>query len=146
MTSALRAVFSTRFSASPATQQGMLVDAFNKALPATHLVRWAHGDSLPAGVFVLVGVMIGWNRYDQELAAALDEALADGRTHDDIVGIVAADGLDSPEAVQAVFPGLDAARGPSPYLAYWEDGRLRLVDHGASAAAFLSDRYGLSLP
>ena len=146
VTSALRSLFATRFSPNPAEQQERLVDAFNNALPDTHLIPWTPGDPIPAGVFMLVGVMVGWNRYDQELAAALDEAVDDGRTDDDVVGVLAVDRLRSPQEVQAIFPELPAATGPSPYLAHWENAILRHVDHGASAAAFLSDRYALSLP
>lgn len=145
VTSSLRSLFATKFSSSPTEQQRGLVEAFRDVLPRTHLRPWRDDDPVPAGEVLLVGVMVGWNTYDQELVAALDEAVADGRAGGDVVAVFAADDLTSPQQLEAIFPGLGSA-GQSPYIGLWEDGRLRLVDGGASAMAFLTDRYGLKLP
>lgn len=145
MTSLLRSLFTTRFSPNPTEQQRRLREAFREIVPQTQLVLWHRGDPIPPGVFLLVGAMISWNGYDQQLVAALDEAVADGRTDGDLVAVFPADGLTSPAEVVAVFPGLHNA-AQSPYVGLWEDGRLRLADAGASAMSFLSDRFGLILP
>jgi hypothetical protein len=144
MTSPLRSLFLTKFSLDPVEQQRRLGEAFLKIVPQTRLVIWQTGDLIPLGVFLLVGVMVSWNRYDQELVAALDEAVADGRAGSDLVAVISADYLTTAEEVEAVFPGLRIAH-QSPYVGLRENGLLRLVDAGSSAMAFLSDRYGLAL-
>jgi hypothetical protein len=143
--SSLRHVFEAKFSPKPVEQQRRLVEAFREAVKDSGLAPWEPGYPIPDGTFVLVGVMVGWNTYDQELAAALDEAVADGRAENDRLAVIAADHLTSREAVEAIFPGLRGI-GQSPFVGLWEGGQLRVVDSGPSATAFLSDRYGLRLP
>jgi hypothetical protein len=144
MTSALRSLFATRFSSSPPDQQRNLVEAFLELLPQTHLIQWQASNPIPSGSFVLVGVMVGWNTYDQELTAALDEAVAAGGTASDTVAVLPADDMTSVDELEAAFPGLRAI-GQSPYVGLWDDQRPRLMDAGPSAVSFLSDRYGLEL-
>jgi hypothetical protein len=120
-----------------------MVDAFDIAVPKTHLMAWRVGDPIPSGIFILVGIMVGWNKYDQQLAVALDEAVEDGRTGVDLVAAFAADRFTSIDELRLVFPDLRCSQ--SPYLGLWEDRRLRLCDTAASATAFLADRYALAL-
>jgi hypothetical protein len=145
MTSALRSIFDRPDSSTPADQQRRYVAAFLEALPETQLVAWSKGSAVPPGSFLLVGVMVGWNHYDQQLAIALDEAVAAGNTGVDIVAVVSTDEMTSVEELRSVFPGISGV-GQGPYLAWWQDGRLRFVESGPSAASWLADRYGLQLP
>ena len=143
--SRLRRVFATRYSSNPVEQQLRVVEGFRRTAAETRLAPWAPGDAIPDGSFVLVGVMVGWNTYDQELAVALDEAVSEGRVENERLAVFAADDLRTREAIEAVFPGVRGI-GQSPYVGVWEDGELRLVDSGPSAMSFLADRYGLTLP
>jgi hypothetical protein len=116
---------------------------FLNALATTRLTLWHGPQDVPAvGSWLAVGLAISWNKYDQLLAAELDEAVQDGRVVNDTIAVFAADPLVEPEDVEALLPGL---RDPlqTPYLGWWRDGEQALADSGPSAMAFLCDRYGL---
>lgn len=144
--SVLRSYFANQTGSAPQVEQQRLLQGFAEALQTSQLLRWSAGQPPPAtGSFMLVGVAVGWNRYDQELLAVLDEAIVEGSTKDDVVAAFAADALTDSTELDQFIPGLP---GPlqSPYVGWWVDGQERFTGSGPSAATFLSDRYGLVLP
>lgn len=144
--SVLRSFFERNLAATPQVEQQRLLQDFAEALGPSQLIHWTPGQAPPASAsFLLVGVAVGWNLYDQALLAALDEAVAEERTHDDLVAAFAADAMTSATDLGRFIPGL---YGPlqSPYVGWWVDGQERFTGSGPSAASFLCDRYGLVLP
>jgi hypothetical protein len=137
-------LFSTKFSPNPAEQQQDLTQRFKTLISQTNFSFWQPGESFPLGTLILVGVMIGWNTYDQELIASLDDAIANGLTGSDLIAVIVADELTTPESIESIFPNLGGAK-QSPFLGHWENGQLRAVDSGPSAMALISNRYGLKL-
>lgn len=117
-------------------------DSFAQVLRTSRLREWHPAEQMPSGFFILVGVMIGWSLYDQDLVIALDEAIPDGRTMTDTIAIVCADRFSSFNELDAIFPGIPRV-AQSPYIRTWTDGQPWFVDFGQSAMAFLTDRYGL---
>src|SRR3954463_13087541 len=103
MTSHLRGLFTTRFATDPATQQRRVTEEFLAILPSTRLERWAVGNPIPTGRFLLVGLNVGWNEYEMALAIALDEAIADRRIGEDSIAVLTADRLITPEQLDDVF-------------------------------------------
>jgi hypothetical protein len=143
--SVLRSYFARHPGIPPQAEQQRLVQGFAKAVKASQLLLWASGQARPtSGSFLIVGVAIGWNRYDQELLAALDEAINEGRAHGDVVAAFAADALTNATDLEHFIPGL---RSPfqSPYVGWWVEGQERFTCSGPSAASFVSDRYGLTV-
>jgi hypothetical protein len=145
VTSVLRALFEDPPHSNPAEQQRLYIEAFHRAMPMTRFQAWAVGSEVPLGSFILVGVMIGWNRYDQQLAVALDEAIATDATGSDILALISTDEMTAMRQIQEAFPGL-AGIGQSPFVSWWTDGKLNYVDAGPSAASWLADRFRLRLP
>jgi hypothetical protein len=144
--SVLRSFFAREPGATPQAEQQRLLQEFAKALEPSHLVHWPSGQAPPApGSFILVGVAVGWSLYDQELLAVLDEAIGEGRTHDDVVAAFAADALTNATDLGQFVPGLHDPL-QSPYVGWWVNGQERFTGSGPSAASFVSDRYGLVLP
>jgi hypothetical protein len=146
VTSLLRPLFATSFSEVPAVQQQRLVEEFRKVLPLTRLVPWQVGDPFPEATLVLLALSISWNRYEMELASALDEASAEGRIGDDTIAVLPVEDMRDAETIDELFPGLADPPTQTPHLAVWDHCEAFVVSAGAAATAFVSDRYGLSLP
>lgn len=101
----LREFFAGFQAGTPSHQQIQVAARFRHALVETRLIPWRRDNQLPeTGSFILVGVAVTWNRYDQALVAALDEALADGRA-DDEIAVFAAEELTAAEEVESYIPG-----------------------------------------
>lgn len=130
---------------TPGEEQQQIATRFPEALSDSQLIHWRPAQRAPSkGSFILVGVAVAWNLYDQELVASLDDAVAEGRVGGDQVAVFSADLLTRPEEVASFIPGLaDVAQ--SPYVGWWQEGKLRYAGSGPTATSFICDRYGLKL-
>lgn len=96
------------------------------------------------GVFIRVGVQAEWNHYDRELLVFLEGAVETGRAADDTLEVVLVDRLESVPALLERFPELERPVTVGPFLGVWRDREMWFCSHGASAVAWLKDRYGMA--
>ena len=107
-------------------------------------VRVAQGPISAVGTYVVVGLMVAWSEYDRRLAVGLERAVTEGAAGTDMIEVFNGDEVTTLQDLNQYIPDLGDGAAQSPWVGVWKDGRPWFSLGGASAIAWLQDRYGIS--
>jgi hypothetical protein len=106
-------------------------------------VRVPHGPITVVGAHVVVGLMVAWSQYDRDIALGIERALAEGRCGTDTIEIFNGDDALTLQDLSQYIPDLGEEAAQNPWVGVWQDGKHWFSLGGASASAWLYNRYGI---